>query len=69
MKSKNKLDVVDYITYHPYTYNPDDCYSMVEGLDSLVKSYNPKLKLYQGESGAPSECRETIVIYPKNSYK
>ncbi|MGV8090562.1 MAG: hypothetical protein AB2L24_01675 [Mangrovibacterium sp.] len=62
LKEKNKLDIVDYVTYHPYTYNPDDCYPMVEELKELIDSYNPKLKLYQGESGAPSEYRETMAL-------
>jgi hypothetical protein len=62
LKEKGKLDVVDYVTYHPYTYNPDDCYPMVEELKELVHSYNPKLKIYQGESGAPSEYRETMAL-------
>lgn len=62
LKEKGKLDVVDYVTYHPYTYNPDDCYPMVEELKELVHSYNPKLNLYQGESGAPSEYRETMAL-------
>lgn len=54
LKAKGKLDVVDYVTYHPYTPNPDDCYPMVEELRQLLHSYNPRLKLYQGESGCPS---------------
>lgn len=62
LKEKGKLDVVDYVTYHPYTYNPDECYQMVEELKELVHSYNPKLKIYQGESGAPSEYRETMAL-------
>ena len=62
LKEKDKLDIVDYVTYHPYTYNPDECYPMVNGLKELVESYNPKLKLYQGESGAPSEYRETMAL-------
>lgn len=62
LKARNKLDIVDYVTYHPYTYNPDECYSMVDELKELVHSYNPRLKLYQGESGAPSEYRETMAL-------
>ncbi len=66
LKAKDKLDIVNYVTYHPYTYNPDECYPMVDELEELVQSYNPRLKLYQGESGAPSEYRETMALskYP-----
>ncbi|HRE08740.1 MAG TPA: hypothetical protein PKX00_24185, partial [Opitutaceae bacterium] len=42
------------VTYHPYTPNPDESYRMVSDLETLVRSYHPGLKLYQGESGAPS---------------
>ncbi len=54
LKSKGKLDIVDYITYHPYTHNPDTSYPMVEGLRKLIDEYNPDIKLFQGEVGCPS---------------
>ena len=70
LKTKNILDVVDYVTYHPYTPNPDECYSLVKGLEDLVKSYNPKIKLYQGESGCPSilEWGHAMNNYPWTEY-
>ncbi|MGV8093944.1 MAG: hypothetical protein AB2L24_18945 [Mangrovibacterium sp.] len=70
LKAKNKTNVVDYVTYHPYTQNPDGCYSMVEGLEKLVHSYNPKIKLYQGESGCPSvlEWGHAMNNYPWTEY-
>jgi hypothetical protein len=54
LKAKGRLDVTDYVTYHPYTPNPDESYRMVADLEKLVRAYNPALKLYQGESGAPA---------------
>lgn len=70
LKVRKKLDIVDYVTYHPYTPNPDECYSMVEGLEKLVHSYNPKIKLYQGESGCPSilEWGHAMNAYPWTEY-
>ena len=70
LKASGKLDIVDYVTYHPYTPNPDDCYPMVEGLRELVHSYNPKIKLYQGESGCPSilEWGHAMTRYPWTEY-
>ena len=70
LKKKNKLDIVDYVTYHPYTKNPDDCYPMVEELGKLFHSYNPKIKLYQGESGCPSilEWGHALTEYPWTEY-
>lgn len=70
LKQKNKLDIVDYVTYHPYTKNPDDCYPMVDELKELFHSYNPKIKFYQGESGCPSilEWGHALTEYPWTEY-
>lgn len=55
LKARHKLDIVDYLTYHPYSFNPDASYQKVDTLMALVKSYNPAIKLFQGENGAPSD--------------
>ncbi|SDM49501.1 glycoside hydrolase family protein [Kriegella aquimaris] len=55
LKTNNMVDKVDYLTYHPYAYNPDDSYVQVAKLKSLAESYNPKIKLFQGENAAPSD--------------
>lgn len=70
LKKKNRLDVMDYITYHPYTPNPDAAYPDVEELERIVKSYNPKYKLYQGEVGCPSQLEWTHALrnYPWTEY-
>lgn len=54
LQEKKALDLLDYVTYHPYTPNPDAFYSTMSQLEGLVKSYSPRLKLYQGESGCPA---------------
>jgi len=54
LKEKGELACVDYVTYHPYTPNPDSVYVKLNELQDLLKAYNPRLKLYQGESGCPS---------------
>ena len=54
LKKKDALNCVDYVTYHPYTVNPDEVYVKLQEMQDLLKEYNPKLKLYQGESGCPS---------------
>ena len=70
LKVKDKLDIVDYVTYHPYTRNPDACYPMVEGLRELVRSYHPDIRIYQGESGCPSilEWGHALNHYPWTEY-
>jgi hypothetical protein len=54
LKAKDKIKLVDFLTYHPYDNNPDESYPGVEKLKELARSYNPGIKLYQGENGCPS---------------
>lgn len=70
LKTNGKLDAFDYLTYHPYTGNPDSCYPAVEKLQQLVESYNPKIQLYQGECGCPSilEWGHALARYPWTEY-
>ncbi len=66
LKENNKLDLVDILTYHPYTNNPDDSYADVEKLEALKNTYNPKIQLFQGENGCPSilEWTHALANYP-----
>ena len=70
LKKHDKLDCLDYITYHPYTRNPDSSYAAVDKLKGLVDSYNPEIKLYQGENGCPSilEWTHALSHYPWTEY-
>lgn len=60
-KENNSLDLLEWISFHGYPYNPDDMYTKLGVEDNLKKarelvaSYSPNLKLRQGESGCPSE--------------
>lgn len=54
LKANNKTDIVDYLTFHPYMNNPDEAKYNIEALTKLAKSYNPNVKLYQGENGCPA---------------
>ena len=54
VKEKGKLDLIDELSYHPYSYNPDASYGAVQKLRELVHSYSPKITLRQGENGTPS---------------
>ena len=70
LKKNEKLDCIDSLTYHPYTRNPDTSYSTVDKLKQLVESYNPNIKLYQGENGCPSilEWTHALSQYPWTEY-
>lgn len=54
MNHSRSLDLVDALTYHPYSYNPDSVYSAVDELGAVVQSLAPQITLAQGENGAPS---------------
>jgi hypothetical protein len=62
--------VVDYWAYHPYRYNPDDCYPILDEFIKLLKSYNPDYKIVQGEVGCPSQLEWTHALdyYPWTEY-
>jgi len=55
LRDNDKLHLVDEIVYHPYAYNPDDSYERVEELRRIVHSFSSRLRLRQGENGAPSQ--------------
>ena len=62
LKANNKLKLVDYLSYHPYTNNPDDSYEVVDKLKAMAESYNPDIKLFQGENGSPSQLEWTHAL-------
>jgi polysaccharide biosynthesis protein PslG len=66
LKANDRLGFIDYLTYHPYSRNPDDRYTDIEKLRALAHSYNPEIKLFQGEVGCPSilEFGHALNYYP-----
>ncbi len=70
LKNANKLDLVDYWVYHPYTRNPDTTYPTVEKMQKELTAVSPKYKVYQGEVGCPSilEWTHALAFYPWTEY-
>jgi hypothetical protein len=62
LTQKNRTQLVDYLSYHPYSFNPNDSYDKVDELYGVMKTHAPGMELYQGENGAPSEWRETKAL-------
>ena len=62
LQAMGKLHLVDEITYHPYSKNPDAVYDEVAKLRANVKKYSDRIKIRQGENGAPSEYRDTKAL-------
>ena len=66
LKAKNQEKIVDYLSFHPYVHNPDEANADIDALRALAQSYDPDIKLYQGESGSPSilEWGHALNQYP-----
>ena len=66
LKEKEKLDLVDEITFHGYVKNPSDAYERLIPLKKLVDSYQTGILLHQGEQGCPSTYLESGALreYP-----
>ena len=62
LKERNKLHLVDKITYHPYSKNPDAVYDEVAELRANIRKYSDRITIFQGENGAPSEFRNTKAL-------
>lgn len=62
LRQQGKLDLVDEITFHGYVYNPSDAYEKLKPLKKLVTSYDPNIKLHQGEQGCPSTYIKTGAL-------
>ncbi len=54
LRSRKKLGLLDYISFHPYYENPDAATYDIEALAKLVASYDTRIKLFQGECGCPA---------------
>ncbi|WP_128546985.1 GH39 family glycosyl hydrolase [Larkinella soli] len=57
LKRENALDLIDIMTYHGYSPNPDLSYPGIEKLRALVWQYKPGVVFMQGENGAPSTAK------------
>jgi len=54
VKQRGAIDLIDQVSYHPYSYNPDSAYRNVGKLRARVGAFSDKLTIRQGENGAPS---------------
>ncbi len=62
LKQKGKLDLVDDITLHGYSYNPSDRYPEYQKMYKLVREYSDRIRIRQGELGCPSENQSIYAL-------
>jgi hypothetical protein len=55
LHDQGNLDLVDEVTYHPYSANPDSVFGRVRELRDIVARYSNRITILQGENGAPSK--------------
>lgn len=55
-QSAGKEHLFNYITYHGYKYRPEDMYPLVKKMQDVLDRHHSTIKLWQGESGAPSRA-------------
>ena len=60
------MDLIDWITYHYYTYRPEDMYTKVTEMQDSLSLWSSSIKLRQGETGAPSKgyCGGALDNWP-----
>ncbi len=70
LQSLGKLDFVDAITFHGYTRRPEDLYRGVATLQKLVREFDSRIELIQGEAGCPSVEHpiHALAKYPWTEY-
>ena len=54
LQEKDKLPLLDEITYHGYKMRPEDTYPLVKKFQEVGARYSDRLTFRQGEQGAPS---------------
>ena len=59
---KGKLGLFERVIYHGYSPNPDKSYTNVKGMHAVLAKVAPKLKLWQGENGCPSEMARHFAL-------
>jgi hypothetical protein len=55
--SAGMADSIDALTFHAYTPNDEDLSHRTQAIKALCHSYNPAIRLIQGESGSQSDSR------------
>ncbi|MCE6991208.1 GH39 family glycosyl hydrolase [Dyadobacter sp. CY323] len=53
---------IDIFSFHPYNTIPETYNERIVAVTRLAKQYNPKIKIWQGENGFPSEPNSTGFI-------
>ena len=62
LDERNKIDLVDVVTFHGYPENPDRGFNNVGKLVAIATAYSDKIEFWQGETGCPSTFGSTGAL-------
>ncbi len=59
---RGKAHLMDYATYHPYRFNPDETIEELESFRAVVNKYAPNTKILQGENGTNATLQHAFAL-------
>lgn len=59
---QGKAHLMDYATYHPYRFNPDETIEELERFRAVVNKYAPNAKILQGENGTNATLQHAFAL-------
>lgn len=60
--AQGKGHLMDYATFHPYEFNPDDTIDDIKAFRNLITRYSPTTKVLQGENGTNATLQHAFAL-------
>ena len=60
--AQGKAHLMDYATFHPYEFNPDDTVKDIEKFRETVTKYIPNAQILQGENGTNATLQHAFAL-------
>lgn len=55
LQKEGREQLIEWLSFHSYHYRPEELKEDADSLQKIISAYSSPLKLWQGESGAPSK--------------
>ena len=59
---QGKGHLMDYATFHPYEFNPDETIDDIKAFRDLITKYSPTTKVLQGENGTNATLQHAFAL-------
>ena len=60
--ARGKSHLMDYATFHPYAFNPDETVRDIENFRTQIKNYAPDTEILQGENGTNATLQHAFAL-------